>query len=171
MRWDHSTLRGFPRAGQSPLFLRLIRPEDRQHLDPSRLSQASQIHRFMSPKPRLTGRELRYLTEVDEQDHLALVAFERVDGVDLGLGVARFIRVSPETAELAVTIADDIQGRGLGSLLFRELISAAGERGVRTMEAWVMAENTPALRMVRRALPHAAETADGALRYFTARLG
>jgi GNAT superfamily N-acetyltransferase len=170
MRWDHDTLRGFPRRGSAPVFMRLIRPDDKQHLDPSRLSAQSQIHRFMSPKPRLSGRELSYLTEVDHLHHLALVALERREGVEVGLGVARFIEVRPGVAELAVTIADDAQRRGLGSLMFRELLAAARERGVEQMEAWVMTENAAALRMVRRALPHLEQRTEGSLHVLSARI-
>ena len=71
--------------------------------------------------------DLRYLTEVDQHDHVALVAF---DGDDL-VGVARFVRRDgTDSAEAAVTIVDEWQGRGLGTALANLLAERAREEGV-----------------------------------------
>jgi hypothetical protein len=56
--------------------IRPIRPSDSERIGNSRdrFSDESMRRRFLTPKPRLTSSELRYLTEVDGQDHYALVA-------------------------------------------------------------------------------------------------
>jgi RimJ/RimL family protein N-acetyltransferase len=109
--------------------------------------------RFMSPKPRLTSRELRYLTEVDGFDHVALIAFEagkpqdRTDGV---VGVARFVRnrLRPDTAEFAILICDDYQRRGAGRALGALLIDEARARGITRFTAVTQSDNLPAQRLI-----------------------
>ena len=116
--------------------LRLMRPSDKRLLLDGfeRLSPSSRYARFMSAKSRLTERELQYLTEVDGVDHFAMGALRRrFVSSDEGVGSARFVRLAeqPDTAEAAVTVLDDFQGQGLGSILLQRLIEAAWEREVR----------------------------------------
>ena len=126
--------------------LRLIRPSDKAQLRAAfeRLSPESRYSRFLSPRSALTDRELRYLTEVDGKDHVALVALKTpLLGQEEGIGVARFIRLAgqADVAEPAITVADDHQGKGLGSILLRRLTEAAWERGVRQFHCQVLARN------------------------------
>ena len=80
----------------------------------ARLSPASRWMRFLTPKKELSPAELSYLTDLDHRDHEALGALDRSDG--RGVGIARYIRQAddPQAADIAVTIIDDWQGRGLG---------------------------------------------------------
>jgi GNAT superfamily N-acetyltransferase len=133
----------------SRVTVRAIRPDDKQGLADAfaRMSPTSRFRRFMSHTANLSDQTLRYLTEVDLQNHFAIVA--TTDSLDLksevGLGVARFIRLGsdPETAEAAVTVVDDAQRKGLGRILMQTLAQAAAERGVRTFRAEVLASNLP----------------------------
>src|SRR5579871_764791 len=129
--------------------LRMLRPEDRERLRAGfeRLSPQSRYRRFLSPTPRLTERMLTYLTHAYGRDHVAIGA-ERVEPDGRGgegLGVARFIRLAdaPDTAEAAVAVVDDVQGRGLGRLLLATLVEAACERGIRKFRAHVLPGNAP----------------------------
>lgn len=133
--------------GGTKVTLRLIRASDKQLLLEGfeRLSAQSRYTRFLAPKQRLTDDDLRYLTEVDGIDHLAVVAVLRSTfGNDEGVGVGRFVRLKDltDTAEPAVTVADDQQGKGLGSILLHRLSEAAWERGIRQFRCEVLAENT-----------------------------
>ncbi|HLY50376.1 MAG TPA: GNAT family N-acetyltransferase [Solirubrobacteraceae bacterium] len=107
----------------------------------ARLSEESRQLRFLGPKPTLSSSELRYLTEVDGHDHVALSAVDPGSGRAVGIG--RFVRdrKNPERAEVAVTVADDWQGRGLGKLLLARLSDRAREEGVRKFTALVSLEN------------------------------
>ena len=88
--------------------------------------------------PRLSERDLDYLTRIDHHDHEALIALDRPGG-DI-VGVARFVRTGPEEAEPAIVVADDWQGRGLGRQLMGALADRALDEGVRRFRAPVLAE-------------------------------
>ena len=68
------------------------------------------------------------------------------------VGVARFIRIpgEPDLAEVAVTVIDSWQRRGLGTALLRELAQRATEEGIRHFTAEMLAENKPMLTLARR---------------------
>ena len=76
--------------------LRLIRPEDKRLMLEAweRLSPESRYRRFFAAKASLSQVELRYLTELDDLHHLAIGASCRRDGVEVAIGVARFIRLA-----------------------------------------------------------------------------
>jgi GNAT superfamily N-acetyltransferase len=123
--------------------VRPIEPGDKAKLVAAfeRLSEASRYRRFLSPHGQLSKAELRYLTEVDHHDHEALVALHPVTGE--GVGVARYVRDSrrPDSAEIAVVVADAWQGRGVGTTLLHRLADRAREEGIRRLTALMLAEN------------------------------
>jgi GNAT superfamily N-acetyltransferase len=108
----------------------------------ARLSSESRQLRFLTGKPNLTTAELRYLTEIDHHNHEALGALDPSDG--RGLGIARYIRdaADPERAEVAVTVVDDWQRRGLGTELLGRLADRARQEGIRHFTALVAAANS-----------------------------
>jgi RimJ/RimL family protein N-acetyltransferase len=139
-----------PCAQFPELLIRPIRPDDKDALVAGlgRLSDRSVYQRFLSPKPRLTASELKYLTEVDFTDHYALVAvLARSPQVIVGVG--RWIRdlQEPTAAEVAVVIADDLQGRGVGTTLGRQLSRTAAERGVDRFITTILPSNVAAHRL------------------------
>lgn len=148
--------------------LRMVRPEDKGLLSRGfqRLSPDSRYRRFLAPRGSLSERELRYLTEVDGEDHFALGATV-VDaaGVAQGAGIARFIRMEdePDAAEPAIVVTDDLQGRGLGTVLCARLVAAARERGVRRFRCEVLASNDAVLELIHHAAPQAEERPAGAV--------
>jgi acetyltransferase len=133
------------------LYVRHVKPGDRDLIAKawSLLSEESQRKRFLAPKPRLTGSDLRYLTEIDGHDHVALIAL-RLNEPGRLVGVARYVRLreDPETAEVAVTIADPMQGQGIGTKLGILLADEARGRGIKRFSASVLTDNAPALRLM-----------------------
>jgi RimJ/RimL family protein N-acetyltransferase len=107
----------------------------------ARLSDASRQMRFLTRKKELSPAELRYFTDVDHHDHEALGALDHAGG--RGVGIARYVRDAhdPHAAEIAVTIIDDWQGRGLGTELLAQLSDRARQEGIRRFTALVAADN------------------------------
>jgi GNAT superfamily N-acetyltransferase len=89
----------------------------------------------------LGAKTLRYLTEIDHHDHEAIVALD--ERGDAGIGVARYVRdpMRPECAEVAVTVVDEWQGRGLGTLLLDVLSVRARQEGIGIFTALMLARN------------------------------
>ena len=134
----------------STVLIRQVRGTDAPMLADgfARLSTRSRQLRFLGPKKMLSGAELRYLTEVDHHDHEAIGALSPAEG--RGVGIARYIRDAddPEAAEIAVTIADDWQGRGLGTELLVRLSDRARQAGIGRFTATVSADNVAMPRLL-----------------------
>jgi RimJ/RimL family protein N-acetyltransferase len=126
------------------LRIRPVEPADKPRLEAalSRLSVESIRRRFLAAKPSLTTAELRYLTEVDGSQHIALVAVLDEEPDEIA-AVARCVRTEPggDTAEFAIVVGDELQGLGLGSVLARELAARACAEGIRRFEATTLADN------------------------------
>jgi GNAT superfamily N-acetyltransferase len=111
------------------------------------LSEDSRRRRFLQPMPRLSEAMLRYLVDVDGRRHAAVVA--EVGGECVG--IARWIAVpdEPGAAEVAVTVTDRFQGRGIGRLLLDALGVGAARAGVTTLVYLVDPTNLPVLHLLR----------------------
>src|ERR1044072_1292723 len=109
---------------QLMLLVRPLTPEDKPPLV-ARLkafSPDSSMKRFLSPKVSFSAAELRYLTEVDQHDHIAYVV---VDGPQLAAG-GGCVRVSGDLADVASVVGDPWQGQGLG----RQMLKLLAERAL-----------------------------------------
>lgn len=141
------------------VLLRLVRPSDKEMLlrGFEQLSEHSRFLRFLAPKHSLSEEELRYLTDLDGENHFAIGAV-RLDEAGVpqdGLGIARLIRYpkEPDVAEAAITVADAIHGRGLGTLLFMRLVAAGCERGIRRFRCEVHASNSAMKELIASVNP------------------
>ena len=131
----------------------------------ARLSAESRSTRCLGAKKELSPAELRYLVDVDHYDHEALGALEHPGGQ--GVGIARYIRQpsDPQTAEIAVTVIDDWQGRGLGTELIRQLSGRAWRAGIRRFIAMATADNRAAVRLLRTMRAQPVRCGAGAVDY------
>ena len=140
------------------MLIRPIRAGDKQLLADGleRLSAESVQRRFLTPKRSFSSTELRYLTEINAVDHVALIALDPADPAAELIAVGRFVRLAedPEAAEIAVVVADDWQGRGVGSLLGGHLAHAARNRGIKRFTATMAADNRPAHRLMAKLTSH-----------------
>lgn len=127
--------------------IRPITPDDREELrrEFQQTSAQTRYLRFLGVVGELSEAMLTYLTDVDQHDHIALVATTTSPDLktERGIGVARVIRLkgSPDVAEAAITVRDDMQKNGVGSALAFEIERAARMRGIRRIRAEVLERN------------------------------
>ena len=132
--------------------MRPIRSDDAPRLVAlyDRLSRDTRYQRFFSVMRRLPPDWARFLADVDYRARLALVV-EAPDDPDTLIAVARYEPAGePGTAEVAFVVQDGWQDRGLGTVLFRELLDAAAANGIERFRAWVLADNRRMLDLVGR---------------------
>lgn len=133
------------------VLVRQVCPEDKDLLREGMkaLSDDSRRFRFLHSVAGLTDDMLRKFTDVDHTDHEAVVAFDVTAGASIPAGIARYIRNpdSEATAEVAITIVDDHQGRGLGTLLLAILGRLAIGAGIVEFTAHVLTENVRMLEV------------------------
>lgn len=129
--------------------LRPILPDDDARLLGlyERLSDESLYLRFFSPVPRPTARQLERLSRVDYRDHMALVALLGDDMV----AVARYDLVGEGEAEVAFTVDDSQQGRGLGTVMLEHLAVIARSHGIGRFVADILPSNRRMLDVFRNA--------------------
>jgi GNAT superfamily N-acetyltransferase len=115
------------------VLLRDISPQDKPALVSfhARLSEDTRYRRYHSAKGDLTSRDLRYLTEVDGHHHVAPVADP----------------AAPSEAEIAIVVADDVHGRGVGAELIEGVIARAAREGAGRIVAQVQGDNHRAMRL------------------------
>lgn len=134
-------------ADGTGIIVRPLLDEDREGIEEGfeRLSAESRYQRFMTSMETLPEHYVDYLTNVDyARDFAVIAAIEDPVRFELqGLGIARFITLDEpcDEAELAITILDETQGRGLGMLFMNILLRAAQERGLRALRAEVLPDN------------------------------
>lgn len=152
----------------SPVEIRRVEPTDKDRLRAAfdQLGADSRYRRFMSPVARLSPSMLRYLTEVDQRDHLAWGAIDPTHPDRPGVGVARCVRLSddPTVGEAAVTVVDAWHGRGLGTLLLTVLGQDAVEHGMTTFRGYVLPDNAPMRALIDHMGAAPTSTGDGLLR-------
>ena len=147
------------------ILIRPIRSDDKRFLEDGlrQLSDESVHRRFLSPKRSFSRTELRYLTEVDGRDHVALVAEYPGEPVRRLIAVGRFVRLAQNTdaAEVAIVVADDWQRRGVGSLFAERLAAQARRLGVKRFTATMASDNMAAHRLMERLTEHLDEHLSG----------
>jgi len=131
--------------------LRPIRPDDAVRIESlhERLSRESRYLRFFSPMPHLSSSLLERFVTVDYVERMALVA---VLGDEI-IGVARYDTLpdNPSQAEVAFTVDDAHQGRGVGSVLLEHLAGVARDRGLSRFVAETLPTNARMLNVFRSA--------------------
>ena len=144
--------------------MRPIAPGDKDLLQDGlrRLSRESAERRFLAPKARFSAAELRYLTEVDGIDHVALVAVNAADPDEL-VAVGRFVRLreDPAVADIAIVVGDCHQGMGLGGYLGALLAREARERSIERFSATMRLDNEPAHRLLAAISSQLVEGSEG----------
>jgi GNAT superfamily N-acetyltransferase len=152
----------------APLIIRSTHKGDRLAMQNilRQLSPTSLYMRFLAPKRQLSDRDLDYLTNIDQAKHVALIA-ELIGPQDhFPVGVARYIcdADDPSVAELAISVVENYQRRGIGTLLLRHLLLLAKRNGITKVYGLALSENVRLISMVEHLeLPTKFELADDGL--------
>lgn len=135
----------------TPVRIRSIVPDDKRLLEVgmAHLSPQSRYFRFFRPLTEIPAKLLQKFTEVDHVNHEAIGALDIGGPEHVPVGVARYIRSLEHNsrAEVAVTVVDSHQGRGLGTLLLAVLARAAVSNGIDEFEAMVLSHNSKMLQV------------------------
>jgi len=112
-----------------------------------KLGPESRYFRFFRLKESLNPEEVEYFTTVDYHDRMALIALH--DGEMIG--IASYDKESDDhnDAEVAFAVADEHQGRGLGTKLLQLLTNHARGTGIDSFRAYVLPENRQMMRLFR----------------------
>src|SRR3954454_24847055 len=103
----------------------------------ARMSDESRRMRFLAAKPTLSKAELRHLTDLDHASHDAIAALAPDGRI---VAVARYAELCPGSAELAIEVVDEYQGRGIGPVLLQQVIDLARARSYCRLAASILWE-------------------------------
>ena len=133
----------------------LIRPLQRSDRNDlirgfAKLSIGSRRFRFLSPIRKLSEYHLKSLIEVDQLNHVAIGVKDIGRLGKPGIAIGRFVRLEdePTIAEFAITVSDEYQNRGIGTLLTRLLMRVAFDRGIEILRGFLLDDNLAMMRLL-----------------------
>ncbi len=119
-----------------------------------RMSPDSRRMRFFAAKSELSKKDLDFLTSADGFDHIALGAMTlNAQGKDTeALGFVRCLRLEqvPDSADVSIAVADQMQRHGVGSALLERLMTVARSTGIRRFVGQTLVENHGMRALARR---------------------
>lgn len=133
--------------------VRAARPEDRERISKAfaKLERETVYTRFFSYKSELRPEELARLQTMDFVHDVMLVATIPSNGDETVIASARYVASDDlRTAEVAFVVEEDYQGLGIAGRLMQHLVAIARERGIRELEADVLADNKRMLAVFGR---------------------
>src|SRR3990172_1638547 len=135
----------------STVHLRPVRTEDAGALRAlfERMSPHSLYLRYHRPMAEISEEEVRRFTDVDYEDTFALAATLGEPPDERIIAVGLYSRIESDSAEVAFTVEDSHQGRGIATQLLDQLAVAAREHGIHTFEADVLGENRSMMDVFR----------------------
>lgn len=147
-----------------------VRPHNKKQISDGLrdMSPESIRNRFLGSKRDFTEQELQYLTQLDGWNHYALGIEER-GGARRGVAVVRIVRASHAEieAEVAVTITDPFQRKGLGTFLMNLAMLAAVERKIQILSFTFLPQNEAIVKLIQKvATPYQGENTRDYLQLF-----
>jgi ribosomal protein S18 acetylase RimI-like enzyme len=135
------------------LLFRTVLADDKSRIKAgfSLLSEQSRYMRFFTYLKELSEKQLNYLSNPDQINHVAWGALDLNVDENIGIGIGRFIRLEeePNCAELAITVIDAYQGQGIGNILFAILYLQAKPHQIDYFVGSVMPSNYYVLHKLR----------------------
>ena len=127
-------------------------PQDREALLAAvgRATTETLYHRFFAAKRAFSEQEQHFFLDIDFVSHVALVAEAIEDRRPVIIGGCRYVVIAPGRAEVAFTVIDEYQKKGLGTALIRRLTAIGREAGLTELVAEVLSDNAPMLKVFER---------------------
>jgi acetyltransferase len=144
----------------TPVLLRPLTPEDAA-LYPDFLAEVTQADlrlRFFAAMREVSHDLIEKLIHYDTVHAMAFVAIEEQSGRLLGV-VRLHDAAKGEDAEFAILLRSRLKGHGLGWLMMKHMIAYAKDKGLKTVQGQVLAENSTMLTMCAELGFHIAEEA------------
>jgi GNAT superfamily N-acetyltransferase len=115
------------------------------------LSVETRRYRFFGGVRELSAAELKLLCDVDGRQSMAFVATVTKNGHETAIGVSRYaLSLKDGAREMALTIADDWQQKGLDELLMAQLIEYAKGQGVKQLYSVELADHYAMHELAKR---------------------
>jgi RimJ/RimL family protein N-acetyltransferase len=113
-----------------------------------KLSRRTVYHRFFGFMKELTNQQVEDLLNTDKRDHVAWTAFDIADDDVIGIGVGRFRRstTQPNEAELALTVIDEYQEKGVGTVLLAIMYYLAARLEIDIFTAVILSDNAKLIK-------------------------
>jgi len=141
-------------SNESDFHVRPIKPSDKELVQKGfqELSTKSKYLRFFALRSKLNDTQLNYFTKVDGIKHIAWGILDVSDGNPKPVGIGRVVQLKeqPNTAEVAITVVDSYQKKGMGRILFAVLNIVARHAGMEKLKYCVLSENHFVLEALKR---------------------
>ncbi len=139
------------------VYIRPLSPEDVPYLTDlfAHLGLDSRYMRFnetlSNPDPETVQAGARQIAHMRPEEGAAWLAFADLpDQPHAPLGGVRFVCIEPGVAEVSVTVRDDMQGQGIGSVLLELLVREARKAGIHTLTAVIQHTNSSVWQLIKK---------------------
>ena len=153
-------LTSFQAKNNKILQVRYVLPGDEVHFIDifEHMGEESRYQRFNQSQSNLSINKIRTeaqrMVEVTVENGLGLIAFGEVAGeTAVPIAAARYIKMNEKTAEVAMSVRDDMHGQGIGTILFNLLLEEAKKNGLTKLVGMMQNSNT-AMWIVFDRLPY-----------------
>lgn len=115
------------------------------------LSDRSMYTRFMTVRKEMSHEALQEYTVIDYTKEMVILATVEKEGQEFVVGLAEYYLDDESLgANVAFTIRDEYQNKGVGTELLQYLVYLAKREGLHTLTAEVLAENKPMMRVFQK---------------------
>ena len=159
-----------PLKNNEHVFIRPIRPDDEPMMKEMfySFSERTRYLRFHGPMKAFPHERLQVFCNVDYKEEMALIGLTGDPGNEEVVAVGAYTHnAADNSAEVAFTVRDDWQNKGLGTALFNHLVRIGRERGIEQFEAEVLPENVPMLSVFNHSNCHVTTHTEGGVVHVT----
>lgn len=160
-----------------PVRVRPLQPEDTGHLVDifEHMSHESRYTRFnlpiADPSPDEVWQEAAEMVDFKRPESDGWLAFADLpDSPDTAVAGIRYIRSGEGEAEIAISVRDDMQNKGIGTALMGFMFEQAKKAGLKKLVALAQRNNRPLWEMLKKSPVEVKRTPDGSFVYLEVEL-